>query len=53
MGEKYESVEQMEYKIEEHVNILFNAIEALGEIWKLAGRPYYPAQIVNLGYIII
>ena len=53
MRARYKAIEQLEYKIEEPIDILFNTIEDLGEIAELARRPYFPAQIVYLGYIVV
>ena len=43
----------MEYKLEEPINIIFDAVEDLVEIEELAGRPYTPEQAIDLGYIIL
>ena len=53
LGSRYEAVEQLEYKIEEPIDILFNVIEDLGKIAVLARRSHSPAQIVDLGYIVV
>ena len=43
----------MEYKLEEPINIIFDAVEDLVEIEELAGRLYTPEQVIDLGYIIL
>ena len=43
----------MEYQIQEVISIIFDAIKDLAEIGELAGRPYSPHQIVNIGYIVL
>ena len=48
-----DSVELIEYAIEELITIIFDTIEDLVEIRELAGRPYSMQQVVDLGYIII
>ena len=50
---KREAVEQMDYKIDEPIAIIFDAIEDLVEIAELAGRPYTADQIVDIGYIVL
>ena len=46
---RYENVKKMEYSIDEPIAIIFDAVEDLVEIGELAGRPYSPLQIVDLG----
>ena len=43
----------MSYGITEPINVLFNSVDDLREIAELAGRPYSPIQMVDLGYIVI
>ena len=43
----------MPYDIKEPIHTIFNAVEDLMEIVDLAGRPYPPFQILDLGYIIV
>ena len=50
---KYDAVESMEHIMEEPIDLIFDAVEDLREIGELAARPYSPAQIVDLGYIIL
>ena len=50
---RYKAVEHLKHKIEEPIDILFNAIEDMGEIAELARRPHSTTQIVNLGYIVV
>ena len=50
---KYESIEPIEYAIEESISIIFYAIEDLQEISELAGRPFSQAQIIDLGHMAV
>ena len=50
---KYDSVEQIEYAIEEPIAIVFDAIEDLQEITELAGKPFSPEKNVDLGYMVV
>ena len=50
---KYDSVEQIEYAIEEPIAIVFDAIEDLQEIAELAGKPFSPEKNVDLGYMVV
>ena len=50
---KRETIEQMDYKIDEPIAIIFDALKDLVEIAELAGRPYSVDQIVDIGYIIL
>ena len=50
---KIKDVKEMEYHISEPTNTVFNAIEDLIGVDKLAGNPYLATQIVNIGYIIL
>ena len=43
----------MEYKIEEPIDIIFDAIEDLIEIGELVGHPYSPEQVNDLRFIIV
>ena len=43
----------MEYTIDEPISVICDAVEDLVEISELAGRPYSPDQIVDIGYIIL
>ena len=50
---KREAVEQMDYKIDEPIAIIFDAIEDLVEISELPGSPYTADQVVDIGYIVL
>ena len=50
---KQEAVRKMEYQKQESITIIFGAVEDLAEIEELAGRPYSPDQIVDIGYIVL
>ena len=50
---KYDAVEALNYSIDEPIDVIFSAVEDLLEIGELAGRPYSPQQIVDLGFLII
>ena len=39
--------------MEEPIDLIYDAVEDLREIGELLARPYSPAQIVDLGYIIL
>ena len=53
LREKYDEVASMIYDITEPIEIIVNAVNDLSEITELAGRPYSPIQMVDLGYIVI
>jgi len=50
---KYSIVKDMAYLIEEPIYIILSTVEYLVEIGELEGHPFSPAQIVDLGFIII
>ena len=50
---KYGTVEDMTYLIEVAIDIIFSAIEDLVKIGELAGHPFSPVQIIDLGFIVI
>ena len=50
---RYDKIEGMEYKMEEPIDIILDAIEDLVDIGELVGRPYSPEKFVDLGYIIL
>ena len=39
----------MTYQLEEPINVIFSAVEDLQELAGIAGRPYTPNQIVDIG----
>ena len=43
----------MSYDITEPIDVIFNSVDDLREIAELAGRPYSPIQMVDLGYMVI
>ena len=53
LKEKYDDVVTMPYNTTEPINVIFNAVDDLREIAKLAGRPYFLIQMVDLGYLVI
>ena len=43
----------MEYQLNESIDVIFTAVEDLQELAELAGRPFTPQQIVDIGYLIV
>lgn len=43
----------MPYDITEPINAIFSAIDNLRDIRELAGIPYTPQKMVDLGYIVV
>ena len=53
MKSKYNAVEAVQYTINEPISVDFSVSEDIIDIGELAGKPYSPQQIVDLGYFII
>ena len=50
---KLETVEQIDYTIDEPITVIFDAVKYFVEIVELSGRPYSADQIDNIGYTIL
>ena len=53
MRAKRETIEKIDYTIDEPIAIIFDAVKDLVEIVELAGRPYSACQIVDIEYIFL
>jgi len=51
--ERYEKLASMQYNIDEPINIIYTSVNNLREIAEMAGTPYTPEQLVDLGYMVI
>jgi len=43
----------MEYQLDKPIDMIFTAVEDLQNLAELAGSPFTPQQIDNIGYLIM
>ena len=53
LKDKFDNVAKMSYNINEPISVIFEAVDDLRKIAKLAKRPYTNQQMVDLGYIVV
>ena len=53
LRERYEKVVSMQYSIDKPIKIVYTSVDDLREIAEMAGKPYTPDQLVDLGYMVV